>query len=243
MDTSAYFNMMARLMGEAAPPAKEDASIVKRMAKIGLVPGQPFDAAQLDPAAQAGLKDVPKAAFEQIIALQKTGGKIENGWLIPGAAGVYGTNYLGRGLIAAVGWPANLPQDAVYPVAEVDSEGQTLNGAHKYKLTFPKGQTPPVDGFWSITMYFDDGGWWFCPNPLNKFTVSMRDKPKFNKDGSLTLYFQHESPGKELEANWLPAPEGDFILTMRMYWPKKAAPSILPPGEGSWKPPAVMKVE
>lgn len=92
-------------------------------------------------------------------------------------------------------------------------------------------------------MYVDDGGWWFYPNDLNKFTVSMRDKPKFNDDGSLTLYFQHESPGADKEANWLPAPEGDFILTMRMYWPKEAQPSILPPGEGEWKPPAVVKVE
>jgi hypothetical protein len=94
----------------------------------------------------------------------------------------------------------------------VDAEGKKLNGANKYTLTFSKGLTPPVDGFWSITMYFDDGGWWFYPNPLNKFTVSMRDKPKFNDDGSLTLYFQHQSPGTDKEANWLPSPAGDFLL-------------------------------
>ncbi len=93
-------------------------------------------------------------------------------------------------------------------------------GTNKYTLTFAKGETPPVDGFWSITMYIIDGGWWFYPNPLNKFTVSMRDKPKFNADGSLTLYLQNESPGKAKQANWLPAPKGEFIAMMRMYWPK-----------------------
>ena len=154
---------------------------------------------------------------------------MRNGWRIPGAAGTYGTDYLGRALIAAFGWPANLPQDAIYPYTMEDGTGRTLSGTNRYTLTFPKGRTPPVDGFWSITMYFNDGGWWFYPNPLNKFTVSLRDKPTFNADGSLTLYFQNESPGKDKEANWLPAPKGDFILTMRMYWPKEKAPSILPP--------------
>lgn len=243
MDVSAYFNMMARLMGDAAPPAKEDAPIVARMAKIGLVPGQPFDLAKLDPAAAKAVQGVPKSASEKIFAMKEKIGKKENGWQIPGAAGTYGTDYLGRALIAAFGWPANLPQDAVYPTTLVDSAGATLNGANKYTLTFPKGQTPPVDGFWSITMYFDDGGWWFVPNKLNKFTVSLRDKPKFNDDGSLTLYFQHESPGADKEANWLPAPAGDFILTMRMYWPKASTPSILPPGEGTWTPPPVVKTK
>jgi hypothetical protein len=241
-DTAKYFDMMAKLMGDAAPPAPEDAAIVARMAKIGLVPGQPFDMSKLDKDVQAALKDLPKTTLEKISALQKKGGgKIENGWLIPGAAGRYGTNYLGRALIAAFGWPANVSEDAVYPTALIDGDGAKLNGANNYTLTFAKGLTPPVDGFWSITMYIDDGGWWFYPNKLNKFTVSMRDNPKFNDDGSLTLYFQNESPGKEREANWLPAPKGDFLLTMRMYWPKATAPSILPPGMGTWTPPAVRK--
>lgn len=241
MDTSEYFNRMATLMGSAAPPAPEDAPIVARMAKIGLVPGQPFEMAKLDPAVQAALADVGKTALEKILALQKTGGKVVNGWLIPAAAGAYGTDYLARGLIAAVGWPANLPEDAVYPTAMVDGSGQKLNGANRYTLTFAKGQTPPVRGFWSITMYVDDDGWWFYPNPLNKFTVSMRDEPAFDPDGSLTLYFQHESPGKDKEANWLPAPAGDFLLTMRMYWPSESPPTILPPGKGDWAPPALVK--
>lgn len=240
MDVSTYFNMMATLMGGAAPPLPEDKAIVAEMAKIGLVPGQPFDISKLDPAVQAALTDVPKISYDQIMALQKTGGKIENGWLIPASAGSYGTNYAQRALIAAVGWPANLSKDAIYPVAKMDGDGQPLNGANAYTVTFPKGQTPPVDGFWSITMYYDDGGYWFYPNPLNKFTVSMRDNPKFNDDGSLTLYFQHASPGSDKVANWLPSPKGEFLLMMRMYWPKETPPSILPPMYGSWTPPAVV---
>jgi hypothetical protein len=242
MDVSTYFNMMTRLMGDAAPPLPEDAPIVARMAKIGLVPGQKFDITRFDAAAQARLNNVPKSATAKILAQQSESGFVRNHWRVPAAAGAYGTNYLQRALIAAFGWPANLPQDAVYPYAMEDSTGRPLSGTNKYTLTFPKGRTPPVDGFWSITMYFNDGGWWFYPNPLNKFTVSMRDRPMFNPDGSLTLHFQNESPGKDKEANWLPAPKGDFILMLRMYWSKATPPTILPPGHGSWEPPPVMRV-
>ena len=107
-------------------------------------------------------------------------------------------------------------------------------------MTFAKGKTPPVNAFWSITMYMIDQGWWFVPNKLNKFTVSPRDKLKANPDGSITLYFQKDSPGKDKESNWLPAPEGEFIPMMRMYWPKQKAPSIL---DTSWTPPKVQKVQ
>jgi hypothetical protein len=243
MDLSAYFNMMAKLMGDVAPPAAEDAPMVTKMAKIGLVPGQPFDLAKLDPAVQAALKEVVQIASEKIFSQKQTSGTRVNHWLIPAAAGAYGTDYLQRAFIAAFGWPANLPEDAVYPYAEQDSTGQKLSGANKYTLTFPTGQTPPVEGFWSITMYIEDGGLWFYPNPLNKFTVSPRNNLKTNDDGSLTLYFQHESPGEEKEANWLPAPEGPFTLMLRMYWPKETPPSILPPGKGTWKPPGVKEVQ
>ena len=160
------------------------------------------------------------------------------GWFRRGL-GPTAADYLKRATVAAFGWPANQERDAVYPYTEVDSAGQKLTGANKYTLTFAKDATPPVNGFWSITMYMIDGGWWFVPNALNKFTVSPRDNPKPNADGSLTLYFQNESPGKDKEANWLPAPKGDFLPMLRMYWPKETSPSII---NGSWKPPAVVKV-
>jgi hypothetical protein len=239
MDTSTYFNMLTRLMGSSAPPAREDAPMLARMAKIGLVPGQPFDMAKLAPSVQAGLKDLGKVALARIEANKGNMGGMANGWVITKDLGVYGTNYMKRAVVAAFGWPANLSQDAVYPYTDVDSTGQKLSGANRYTVSFAKGLTPPVNAFWSITMYEIDKGWWFVPNALNKFTVSMRNNPKFNPDGSLTLYFQNESPGKDLEANWLPAPKGEFIAMMRMYWPKENAPSIL---NGTWKPPAIKKV-
>ena len=238
MDTSTYFNMMARLMGGTAPPAREDAPMLARMAKIGLVPGQQFDLSKLQPTVQAALKDLGKEALHRIEANQNGMGVMVNGWVVTKGLGVYGTDYMKRAVVAAFGWPANLPQDAVYPYTQVDSSGQKLSGANRYTLTFAKGQNPPVNGFWSITMYEIDQGWWFVPNALNKFTVSLRNNPKYNSDGSLTLYFRSESPGKDLEANWLPAPKGDFIAMLRMYWPKENNPSIL---NGTWKPPAITR--
>jgi hypothetical protein len=240
MGSTAYFNLLAKLMGSSAPSLPGDEAIVARMATIGIVPGKPFAAGGV--ASQQALDAAAKGALAKIYAGQISG-TVVNGWQIPAAAGAYGTDYLARAKIAAFGWPANLSEDAIYPTAKVDTSGAKLNGANKYTLTFKKGETPPVNGFWSITMYIDDGGWWFNPNPMNKFTVSMRDKPKFNPDGTLTLYFQNESPGKAKQANWLPAPKGDFLLTMRMYWPKPNPPSILPPGNGTWAPPAVIKVD
>jgi hypothetical protein len=176
--------------------------------------------------------------MQRIEANRGNAGRSENGWNVTVGFGVYGTDYLKRATVAAYGWPANLELDAVYPYTFVDSTGAKLTGANKYTLTFPKGQTPPVNGFWSITMYMVDGGWWFVPNPLNKFTVSLRDHPTYNADGSLTLYFQADSPGKDKEANWLPAPKGEFIPMLRMYWPKDKSPSIL---DGSWNLPPVVK--
>jgi hypothetical protein len=190
-------------------------------------------------AAPAYPADAPMLAeMEKIEENQSSLGQEINGWLITKGLGVYDANYLKRAVVAAFGWPANLQADAVYPYTKVDAKGETLNGSNNYTLTFAKGETPPVNGFWSITMYMIDQGWWFVPNPLNKFTVSMRDKPKFNPDGSLTLYFQNETPGKDKEANWLPAPKGDFIPMLRMYWPKDTSPSIL---NGSWTPPPILK--
>jgi hypothetical protein len=239
MGTAGYFNLMAKLMGGVAPPAVEDAPILARMAKIGLVPGQPFEMAKLDPAVQAALQDIPTTALKKIEANKANLGAIVDGWVETIGLGTYGANYIKRAVVAAFGWPANQEKDAVYPYTEVDSAGHKLTGANKYTLTFPKDATPPVDGFWSITMYEIDRGWWFVPNALNKFTVSLRDKPKYNADGSLTLYFQNESPGADKEANWLPAPKGEFIPMLRMYWPKEQSPSIL---NGTWKAPPVVKV-
>ncbi len=236
MDAPTYFNRMAKLMCTDAPPAAEDAPIVAKMATLGIVSCQPFDIAKLDPAVQAALKDLPQTGLKAIEANKESVGKVVNTWVISEGLGRYGTDYMKRAVVAAFGWPANLQDDAVYPYTEVDSKGQKLDGANKYTLTFPKGQLPPVEGFWSITMYMIDGGWWFVPNPLNKFTVSPRNNLKTNPDGSTTLYFQVESPGKDKESNWLPAPKGPFIPMLRLYGPSQKPPSIL---DGTWAPPAI----
>ena len=243
LGTTGYFNLMTKLMGADAPPSLEDAPMLARMAKIGIVPGQPFDPSKLDPAVQAALKDVPEEGVRRATAKWESLGKDVNGWRVTTVGGRYGTDYLQRGAWATRGWPSQLPNVSLYPTTYVDSAGEKLSGANKYTLTFPKGQLPPVNplAFWSITMYENTPtGLWFYSNPLNKLTVSLRNKLKYNKDGSLTLYFQHESPGKDKEANWLPAPEGLFALTMRLYWAKTSPPSIL---DGTWQPPGLMKVQ
>jgi len=133
------------------------------------------------------------------------------------------------------GLGANLPDDAVYPSTSVDATGNTLDGSQKYVMHFQKDQLPPVNGFWSLTLYNDQ--FFFAANPLNRFTLSPRNTLQHNPDGSLNLYIQHQSPGNGKESNWLPAPEGKFNLVLRLYWPQK---SIL---DGSWNPPSVKRVE
>jgi len=243
LGTTGYFNLMTKLIRSAAPPTPEDAPMLARMAKLGIVPGKPFDPSKLDSTVQAALKDVPEMAVERMTAAYESLGKDVNGWRVTTVGGRFGTNYLDRGAWALKGWPAQLPNVSVFPTTFVDSTGQKLSGARKYTLTFPKGQLPPVNsmGFWSITMYeHTPTGLWFHPNPLNKLTVSPRNQLKYNKDRSLTLYFQHESPGMDREANWLPAPEGPFALTLRIYWPNTEPPSIL---DGTWQPPGVVRVD
>lgn len=230
MDTATYFTTLARLM-EENPPSPEDAPIVARMATIGIVPGQPFDPSRLDPAVRQALTRVPRTGQQRIKAHANAGGVQQNGWLVTFETGRYGTDYLQRAYIAAIGLGANLPEDAVYPTAMVDGRGQRLTGSRQYRIHFSKGQSPPVDGFWSITMY--DSQMFFVKNPLNKYTVSPRDNLEYNPDGSLDIYVQHQSPGKAHAANWLPAPQGDFVLTMRMYWPK---PPVL---DQTWKVPPI----
>jgi hypothetical protein len=233
LDVAAYFNLMAQLMKDN-PPTAEDAPIVARIAKLGIVPGQPFDLTKLSPEAQQALKAVPKAAVGKIMGYFKDAGKNENGWLFITKTGIYGTDYLDRAFVTAIGLGANRPQDAVYPTSEIDAAGKPYSGANKYVMHFDKGLTPPANGFWSLTMY--NAEYFFVDNPLNRYTLSARNKLKKNADGSVDLYLQNENPGKGKESNWLPAPEGKFILMLRLYWPKETPPSLL---DGTWTIPGV----
>jgi hypothetical protein len=241
MDAATYFKLFAELL-KTNPPTADDAPMVAKLAKIGIVPGQDFDASKLDPAVAKGLAEAPKPTQEKIMGYLKesplTGdSKLSDGWFFTTKTGLYGTNYRIRALITAIGLGANRPQDAVYPTSQGPDLIKTYSGANKYVLHFNKGETPPVDGFWSLTMY--DADYFFVPNPINRYTVSQRNKFQVNADGSVDLYIQNESPGKSKEQNWLPAPKDKFILMMRLYWPKETPPSIL---DGSWKIPGVKEV-
>jgi hypothetical protein len=238
MDAAAYFKLFAELL-KTNPPGAEDAPMVAKLAKIGIVPGQDFDAAKLEPAVANGIAGAPKPAQDLIMGWLKAGIaagdlKLENGWLFTTKTGLYGTSYLQRALVTAIGLGANRPQDAVYPTSEGPDIVKKYSGEKKYVMRFEKGQLPPVDGFWSLTMY--DKDYFFVPNGLNRQTLSQRNKLKANPDGSIDLYIQHESPGKDKASNWLPAPKDEFILMMRLYWPKQKPPSIL---DGTWKVPDV----
>jgi hypothetical protein len=165
----------------------------------------------------------------------KKAGEPVNGWIFTTNAGTYGTDYLQRALITTIGLGANRPQDAVYPTGDKDGQGNKFDASSKnYVMHFDKGQFPPVNGFWSLTMY--DDKYFFVDNPLNRYTLSERNKFITNPDGSVDLYLQADSPGKAKEANWLPAPKGKFVPMLRLYWPKDTPPSII---DGSWKPPAI----
>lgn len=236
-DTAAYFNLLATLMKDN-PPAEADAPMVAKMAKLGIAPGKPFEFDKLDPAVQTALKNVPKESFGKIMAHFKSAGQHVNGWLFTTGTGVYGTDYLQRALITAIGLGANRPQDAVYPTSEADADGNPYSGANKYVMHFAKGELPPVNGFWSLTMY--NAEYFFVDNPLNRYTLSARNDLKKNADGSVDLYLQTENPGPEKQSNWLPAPAGKFIPMLRLYWPKETPPSII---DGTWKIPAVQEVK
>ncbi|CRI67538.1 conserved exported hypothetical protein [Thiocapsa sp. KS1] len=242
MTAEEYFDLLAKLM-EDNPPRPADEPMVRKMAALGIVPGKPFDAAKLGPVAGDALAMVPKIAQDKIMFWMKEGilagdMKLENGWLFTTKTGLYGTNYIQRALITAIGLGANRPQDAVYPTSEGPSLVGSYTGEKNYVMHFDKGLLPPVNGFWSLTMY--DGQYFFVENPLNRYSISPRQDLKPNPDGSVDLYIQHASPGAEKESNWLPAPPDKFILMLRLYWPEETPPSII---DGTWTIPQVKVAE
>jgi len=232
-----YFNYLAKLM-KKNPPTAQDAPMVARMAKIGLVPGEDFEPSKLGVLDKEAIKAAPKLALLKMVERLKHQRPVD-GWLTFGSGvGNWGTDYLLRATTAWLGPGWNCPEEAVYPASEKDAGGVDYNGAeHKYMLHFDRGQFPPVNGFWSLTMYDDEK--FLAENPLNRYTLSQRDEFVSNPDGSVDLYLQADSPGKSKEANWLPAPRGKFTLILRLYWPKDTPPSIL---DGTWKPPAVKTI-
>jgi hypothetical protein len=234
MNSTTFFKTLARLMASNPPPAA-DAPILAMLAKIGVVPGRDFDPSKLDPAVAKELEKSVRLAGEKLQAAGRKWGKPVNGWNVPPMnVGAFGTDYGFRAVVAFIGLGANLPADAVYPFAFVDGDDKPLNGANRYVVHFDKGQTPPANAFWSLTMYDAQG--FPVENPLNRYTISSWMPLTFNADGSLDVYIEKDSPGTDTKSNWLPAPAGEFTITMRVYWPK---PAML---DGTWKPPPVKRV-
>lgn len=231
MPAGKYFAYAAELL-KLHPPHITDEPIIALMKRISIEPGKSFDIDKVDPAIKKALESVPEAAQKLMEWKLPTIARVVNGWSMnTDTMGVYGNYYLKRAIVSQEGLGANLPEDAIYPLNLGDETGKPLDGANKYTIHFDKGFLPPVNAFWSITLYDQDG--YQVANSLNRFAVSSWMPFKYNPDGSLDLHFQNENPGKDKEQNWLPAPKGPFNLTMRLYAPKQ---EVL---VGKWNPPAV----
>ena len=229
-----------------APPGPEEKDIRAKLARIGIGAGKTFDFKDLSAQHKAEVALGMDEGSEKVEKAVENAGKDVNGWRITSAFGdrtFYNGNWLKRATAAKAGIYGNDAEEATYPMTRKDGDGEPLDGSkHNYTLTFANGQYPPVNAFWSITMY-DGETQLLIKNPIGRYLINSPMLPdmKKNPDGSLTIYIQKDSPGKAKEANWLPAPDGPIYLVMRLYWPKTEPPSILPPGEGTWQPPPVTK--
>lgn len=235
MPAAKYFSYGAELM-KLSPPHITDWSTIARLHRIGIVPGESFDFDNAAPAVKAGLEQAVVDGLKLMQEKLPTLARMVNGWqLNTDTMGVYGNYYLKRAIVAMVGLGANQPQDAIYPLCLTDADGKPLEGSNNYVLHFTKDELPPVEAFWSITMYDAEG--FQVINKLNRFAIGDRDDLQYNTDGSLDIYIQTNSPGSDQESNWLPSPaQGVLGVTMRLYAPK--APAL----DGRWIPPAVKRV-
>ncbi len=232
-----YFQLLCDLMVKN-PAAPCDSLMVQKLRRVGITPGGKFDLSKFSESEQAsienGYADGKSNLANSGQTIQKT---VTNGWgYILKDIGTYGNNYSTRAYVAMIGLGANLPDDAVYPTCDVDNTDQPLNSSHQYTITFPAGQTPPANGFWSITLYNNQQ--FLVQNPINRYAIGSYSNLQYNPDSSLTLYIQKDNPGGAKESNWLPAPQTDnssFNFMMRIYWPGETVLS------NQWKTPGVIK--
>jgi hypothetical protein len=228
-----------------APPGPEERGIREKLARIGVGAGKTFEFKDLPLTHKIEIGLGMKDGEEKVEKYLVSGQKDVNGWKIGSLFGdrlFYSGDWLKRAAAAKGGIYGNDAAEAVYPMTKTLADGETLDASkNKYTITFPAGQYPPVEAFWSVTMY-DGKTQLLIENPINRYLINSPMLPglKKNPDGSLTLHLQKDSPGADKESNWLPAPNGEMYLVMRLYWPKVDAPSVLPPGEGTWKPPAIV---
>ena len=235
MKADRYFCYGAELM-KLHPPHATDFSMLTRMKRIGIVAGESFDFDKASPEVQKALKRAGVDGLQLMKDTRPSIATIANGWqLLTSTMGVYGNYYMKRAIITLIGLGAIPPEEAFYPLNLTDADGQKTVGTNNYAIHFSKDELPPVDAFWSITMYDDEG--FQVANELNRFAIGDRDDLTYNNDGSLDIYMQTKSPGKDKESNWLPSPDkGVLGITMRLYAPKAQAL------DGRWVPPAIKKV-
>lgn len=230
-----FFNQLAFLLQFAQPPHPSEAALRERFAKLGIEPGKPFDVNQLSPQMQTALKEGMAEGQKQIDAKRASlGGKTD---ALFGNRDFLKNDYIARATGTQVGIGANSREEAMYPILDKDANGQPLDGSKgAYTLRFANDQLPPVDAFWSLTMYGLPQQQ-LVKNPIDRYLINSPMLPELKKDpdGGLTIYVQAESPGKEKQANWLPAPNGPFVMFMRYYRPK---PALL---EDRWTTPAVVR--
>lgn len=244
-----FWNYLSAAL-EYVPEADEDKEIRAKLAQIGVGPGKTFDMKSLSPERQKAMVEAMKSGDQKVDTYLASGMTDVNGWQLgslPGDRAHYNGDWVMRAATAKAGIYGNDAAEAVYPLGRADATGQTIDTSkHNYTLTFAKGEMPPVNAFWSVTMY-DGKSQLMIENPLNRYLVNTAMVPAMakNEDGSLTIYIQKDSPGKDKEANWLPAPNDTAYMVMRLYWPKPAdeTVSVLPVGKGTWKPPGVVLAE
>jgi hypothetical protein len=235
MPAGQYLALGAQLLG-LHPAHKTDWSTMIRLQRVGIEAGKKFDFDALESGIKSALERGAADGLKLMFAKMKLMGRPENGWnMNTDTMGVYGNYYLKRAIVTMLGLGANQPEDAVYPLSITDDQGKTLFGDNNYVLHFDQDNLPPVEAFWSVTMYDKDG--FQCANSINRFAISSWMPLVKNGDGSIDLYLQHENPGAGKEANWLPAPKGELGVTMRLYAPK---PPVL---TGDWNPPAIKHVK
>lgn len=231
-----------------APAGPEEKAIREKLARIGVGPGKTYDFKDLSLEHKAEVLLGMKAGQEKVSRMVEDVGRTVNGWRVASAFGdrsFYNGNWLLRAAAAQAGIYGNDALEAVYPMTRALEDDEPLDGSrHSYTLTFPAGQYPPVNAFWSITMY-DGKTQLLIENPIGRYLINSPMLPglRKNPDGSLTIRISRDSPGKGQESNWLPAPDGPIYMVMRLYWPRTEAPSVLPPGAGTWRPPALQKVK
>ncbi|MPR09821.1 DUF1254 domain-containing protein [Microvirga tunisiensis] len=229
------------------PETPRDKAIRAKLAKIGIGPGTTFAFNDLSLEHKAAILVAMKQGDDKVDKWLASGNKDINGWSVGSFLGdeaFYNGDWVMRAGAAKGGLLGNDAVEAMYPYTRTDATGEPLDGSkHRYTITFPPGQLPPVNAFWSVTMY-DGRSQFLVKNPIDRYLINspMMSAMTKDADGSLTLYIQKDSPGADKEANWLPAPDDTIYLVMRLYWPKPAPPSILPAGEGTWRPPGVKRV-